>query len=91
MTTPNKTLCTVRTFSFKNKACNPICKLLKTIYEHYIDKQGWKGVLNIVSGVKYQFFVCLAICNVYYKLYGFLYIALFPKVHIKGYLISFQN
>ena len=40
MTTPNKTLCTVRTFSFKNKACYPICKLLNTMYERYIDKQG---------------------------------------------------
>ena len=58
MTTPKKTLCTVRTFLFKNKACNPICKLLNTIYEHYIDKQELKGILNIVSGVKYQFF-CL--------------------------------
>ena len=57
MTTPNKTLCTVRTFSFKNKVCNPICTLLNTIYDHYIDKEGFKGVLNIVSGVKYQFFV----------------------------------
>ena len=55
MTTPKKTLCTVRTFSIKNKACNPICKLLNTIYEHYIDKQEWKGILTIVSGVKYQF------------------------------------
>ena len=68
MTTPDKTLNTVRTFSFKNKACNPISKLLNTIYEYYIDKQGFKGVLNIVSCVKYQFFVCLAICNVCYKL-----------------------
>ena len=40
-----------------------------------IDKEGLKGVLNIVSGIKYQFFVCLAICNVCYTLYGFLYIA----------------
>ena len=40
MTTPNKMLCIVRTFSFKNKACKPICKLLNTIYEHYIEKQG---------------------------------------------------
>ena len=48
----------MKTFSFKNKAWNPICKLLNTLYEHYIDKQGWKGVLNIVSGVMYQFF-CL--------------------------------
>ena len=63
MTTPSKTLCTVRTFSFKNKASNPICKLLNTIYDLYIDKQGLKGVLNIVSGVKYRFFICLAICN----------------------------
>ena len=53
MSTPNKTLCTVRTFSFKNNACYPICKLLNTIYEHDIDKQGWKGVFNIVSGVKW--------------------------------------
>ena len=68
MTTPKITLCFVRTFSFKNKACNPICKLLKTIHDHCIDKQEPKGILNIVSGVKYQFFVCLAICNVCYKL-----------------------
>ena len=54
MTTPNKTLCTVKTFSFKSKASNPICKLLNTVYGHYIDTQGWKGVLNSVSGVKYQ-------------------------------------
>ena len=56
MTTPKKTLCTVRTFRFKNKACTPICKLLNTIYEHYIDKQERKGILNIVSVVKYKFF-----------------------------------
>ena len=31
MTTPNKTICTIRTFSFKNKACNPIGKPLNTI------------------------------------------------------------
>ena len=68
MTTPYKTLCKVRTFSSKNKACNPICKLLNTIYEHYIDHQECKGILNIVSGVNYQLFVCLAICNVCYKL-----------------------
>ena len=49
MTTPNKTLCTVRTFSFKNKACYPIRKLLNTIYEHYIDKHGVKG------GIKHCF------------------------------------
>ena len=55
MTTPKKMSCTVRTFSFKNKACNPICKLLNTIYEHYIDKQELKGILSIVSGVKYHF------------------------------------
>ena len=35
MTTPKRTICTVRTFSLKNKACNPICKLLNTIYELY--------------------------------------------------------
>ena len=40
MTTPNKTLYTIRTFSFKNKACNPLRKRLNTLYEHYIDKQG---------------------------------------------------
>ena len=28
---------------------------LNTIYEHIIDKQDWKGILNIVSGVKYHF------------------------------------
>ena len=50
--TPKKTLCNVRTFSPKNKASNPICKLLNTIYENYIDKQEWKGIFNIVSGVK---------------------------------------
>ena len=55
MTTPKKTLCTVRTFSFKKRACNPICKLLSTIYEHYIDKEERKGILNIVSGVKNPF------------------------------------
>ena len=27
MTAPKKTRCTVRAFSFKNKGCNPICKL----------------------------------------------------------------
>ena len=40
MTTPKNTLCNVRTIASKNKACNLICKLLNTIYEHYIDKQG---------------------------------------------------
>ena len=29
--------------------------LLNTIYEHSIDKQDRKGLLNIVSGVKYLF------------------------------------
>ena len=67
-------ICTVRTFSFKNKACTPTCKLSNTIYELHVDKQERKGILDIVSGVKYQFLVNLAICNVCYKLYGFLYI-----------------
>ena len=49
--------------------------LLNTIYEHYIYKQDWKGILNIVSGVKYHFVVELPICNVCYKLQGVLYIA----------------
>ena len=57
MTTLKKTLCKVRIFSSKNTAYNPICMLLNTIYEHYIDKQDWKGILNIVSGVKYHFYV----------------------------------
>ena len=35
--------CTVRTFSFKNKAYTPISKLLNTIYEHYIDIKRVKG------------------------------------------------
>ena len=61
MTTPKKTLCTLRTFSDKNKAYQLICKLLNTIYEHYIDKQELKGILNIVSGVKFQFF--LFVCH----------------------------
>ena len=39
MPTPKKRLCNVRTFPPENKACTPICKLLNTIYEHYIDKQ----------------------------------------------------
>ena len=55
ITIPKKTLCTVRTFPFKNKACNSICKLLSTIYEHNIDKQELNGILNIVSGEKYKF------------------------------------
>ena len=41
-------------FSFYNTTCNPICMLLKTIYEHSIDKQDRKGILNSVSGVKYH-------------------------------------
>ena len=57
MTTPKKTVCDIRTISFKNKACNPTCKLLNTNYKHFIDKQELKGILNIVSGVKYHFFV----------------------------------
>ena len=56
MTTPEKTLCNVRTFSFKNKAYTPICKLLNTIYEQYIDKQEWKRIFYIVSCVKHQLF-----------------------------------
>ena len=40
--------------------------LLNTIYEHFIDKQNWKGILNIVSGVKYHFDVWLPICYVCY-------------------------
>ena len=39
MKTPKKTFCNVRTIASKNKACNPIGKLLNTIYENYIDKQ----------------------------------------------------
>ena len=57
MTTPKKTICTVRTFLFKNKACNSICKLLITIYEHFIDNQEWKGILNIVYGINYHFLI----------------------------------
>ena len=55
MKTLMKTLCKVRIFSFKNTACNPIHMLLNTMYEHSIDKQDRKGILNIVSGVKYHF------------------------------------
>ena len=53
ITTPRKRLCNVRTFFSKIRACNLICKLLNTIYEHehYIDKQEWKRIFNIVSGV----------------------------------------
>ena len=47
MTTPKKSLCNVRTFSSKNKACDPICKLLNTIYEHYIDKEASTGYLTL--------------------------------------------
>ena len=50
--TQKKALCKVRT---KNKACNPICKLLNTIYKHPINAQKWKGILNIASGVVYFF------------------------------------
>ena len=78
MATHNKTLCTIRTFSFKKKAFNPICKLLNTIYEHILINKGKWGIKHC-SGVKYHFFVCLAICNVCCKLCGFLYIASFPK------------
>ena len=28
---------------------------LNTIFEHSFDKQDWKGILNIVYGVKYHF------------------------------------
>ena len=56
MTTPKKTFCNVRTFSSKNKACNPICKLSNTIYMGIIlIKKRVKGIFNIVSGVNYQF------------------------------------
>ena len=68
MTTPKKKIYTVRTFSFKNKACKPTCKLLNTIYELYVDKQERNGIFNFVSGVKDQFLVKLAICNVCFKL-----------------------
>ena len=56
MTTPKKTFCTVSTFSFKTKACTPICKLLSTIYDQTIDKQDRKGIINNASGVKYHLF-----------------------------------
>ena len=59
MATQMKTLCKVRTSSFKH---------LSTIYENSIDKQKSMGILNIVSGVKYYF--RLVVCNVCYKLKG---------------------
>ena len=40
--------------------------LLNTIYEHSFDKQDGKGLLNIVSGVKYHFDVGLQISYVFY-------------------------
>ena len=33
-----------------------------------MDKQKWKVILIIVSGVKYHFVACMAICNVHNKL-----------------------
>ena len=44
-----------KTFFILNKVCNPICKLLKAIYKHNINKQERNGIFNIISGVKYHF------------------------------------
>ena len=38
--------------------------ILNAIYKLSIDKQDWKGILNIVSGIKYNFDVWLPICYV---------------------------
>ena len=32
-----------------------------------MDKKEWKAMLNIVSGVKYYFAACMAICNIHFK------------------------
>ena len=55
MTTTKKMLCKVKTyFLFKNKACNPICSF-QTKYMSIILRDYLKGILNIVSDVKYHF------------------------------------
>ena len=43
--------------------------------EPNIEIQKWKAVLNIVSGVKYHFVICVTICNVYYSPHDCIYIA----------------
>ena len=55
VTTLKKTLYKVRISSFYNTACNPICMLLNTIYEHTIDKQDGKGIIYIFFWCKISF------------------------------------
>ena len=83
-------LCTVRTFSFKNKACNPICKALRTIYEHYIDKKV-KGDIKHCFWCKLSVFVCLAIYNICYKLLGFYLLLNLLTDTSKGILYHFRT
>ena len=33
-----------------------------------MDKKEFKAILNMLSGVKYHFVACMAICKIHYKL-----------------------
>ena len=66
--------------------------LLNTIYEHSIDKQDWKGVWNIVSGVKYHFDAWLPICYVCYINFSAFYILIYTlNDTFNGHFNLFQN
>ena len=66
--------------------------LLNTIYEHSIDKQDWKGILNIVSGAKYYFDVWLPICYVCYINFSTFYILFYTlNDAFNGHFNLFQN
>ena len=65
---PVKTLNKVRTFSFFSITGSSISKLLNTIFQLCIYKQYVRSTLKIVSDVKFHLAVCLAICNVSYKM-----------------------
>ena len=66
--------------------------LLSTIYEHSIDKQDGKGILNIVSGVKYYFDVWLSICYVCYINFSAFYLLIYTiNDTFNGHFNLFQN
>ena len=66
--------------------------LFNTIYEHSVDKQDWKGLLNIFSGVKYHFYVWLQICYVCYIDFSVFYILIYTwNDAFNGHFNLFQN
>ena len=47
------------------------------IYEHYLIRKSERAILKSVSGVKYYFVACMALCNVYCNFQNCIYALLF--------------